>query len=216
MLTINTDSRFTAIFKKFLGRFTKGRTAGILNLSKGFSKLSGREKGLIVLVCGVGLILLSVRVGKEVNKIFLQQSEELKALRAAVVETAEIIKTYQEAAERKEAIEQAFKQIGRPEGILSHLERTVQNAISETTTPDISPQAPRPFGGGYEQLPYRISFRSSELGRIVTLLKNLTYGTPRYLMTSLELNPRGGQLIDVVIEVSSITKSEMPPGGGTS
>ena len=70
---------------------------------------------------------------------------------------------------------------------------------------DITPGQTRAFGGSYEQAAFTVRFSTSSLSTLVDLLKEITTGAKRMLLTSLAVSKDpSGERLRVEISVSSI------------
>lgn len=187
-----------------------------LNVAQVFSqittallRLSGREQMYIVIALGIAVSMGAARLINTTKSHFSQQKNVLNNLQQNAGELGGLIRSYLSTLQRKRDIEGQYEQIGQSDGSLSYLERTVNTIVG--VSPEISSLPARPFGVRYEQIPFRVQFRTRESNKLFSLLGTLTRGTQRYLITKIEISPRIDKQLDVVMELSSLALKENKP-----
>jgi len=189
--------------------FSEGRAAAttIVKILKYFQSLSSREQ-LIIIVAGLTALLMVTAQGASlIKKAFSKQYDSLVALQLNAENLGSLIPTYLTTLKRKQEIEAQYEQIGPSDGSLSYLERTITSIMG--VSPEISSLPTRPFGVRYQQIPFRVQFRTRESEKLFSLLSTLTRGTQKYLISRIEISPRTiDKQLEVIMELSSLARKE--------
>ena len=165
-----------------------------------------REKVLIYGGLGVLIpLFLNQLAIKPVIGAFQDQTQTLEQLRQDFQTTPFILDRYRKVAQKKQDIENEFKQVEIKEGEQSLLETILTGKVDAGF--DITPGQTRGFGGSYEQASFQVRFTTTSLSTLVDLLKEITTGAKRMLLTSMSISKdASGEKLRVELSVSSIRK----------
>jgi hypothetical protein len=153
------------------------------------------------------LLMVGAQGASLIKKAFSKQYDSLIALQLNAEDLGSLIPTYLTTLQRKQEIEAQYEQIGPSDGSLSYLERTITSIIG--VSPEISSLPARPFGVRYQQIPFRVQFRTRESEKLFSLLSALTRGTQKYLISRIEISPRTiDKQLEIVMELSSLARKE--------
>jgi hypothetical protein len=169
-----------------------------------YQNLSQREK---LLVIGGVLVLAPLFINtlliKPIYEKFKAQTAALAQLESDIKTVPFILDRYRRFAAKKTDLENEFKQVEIKEGEQSLLENIVSGKVDPGF--DITAGQTRNFGGSYEQAAFTVRFSISSLSTLVDLLKEITTGAKRMLLTSLTISKDpSGEKLRVEISVSSI------------
>ena len=170
--------------------------------------LSPREKNLLVGGVSVLLIISVMIVNRPISSRFEEQSLELIKVQQDAHNIANELNRYQRLIQRRAEIEQDFKSVEIREGALSHLEGLIRSKAGiEQGQFTIKDQPPKPFGNQYEQAFFTVNFNTTNYPRLIDFLEELVDGPKPLVIKRLDLKrSRGGDRLEVELEISSITK----------
>jgi len=173
-----------------------------------YTKMSSRERGLVVVVVLVVGVILSFNICSCTNQIFKAQQAEMERAKTESESVALVLKNYFKFKRKRDAIENQYKEVEISEGALSYLENLVKTkAQIELGRFQISDSAAKPFGLNFEQQPFSIKFSTTNLQAFVEFLKELSEGVKPFVFSSLDLSRmRGSDQLQVAMEVSSVRR----------
>jgi hypothetical protein len=178
-----------------------------------WERLSSREKGIIASALGVAVVLGLHQVWQPIRDAFAAQTALIEVADRDLASLSSSVRDYQRLKARRDELEGEFSQVESREGSVSYLESlfrtTLQAKPGEYT---IDPDE----GGGSEgaDSTYRLSFRTANLSNLVTFMKDLTYGSQRFLMPKLTIDRSfAGDRLEVKATLKTVGKSS---GGSPS
>lgn len=192
---------------EYMARFKRANSVLLSRLSNEFSKLSGRERLIVLLALGVVLSFLGSSGYSKVTDIFGEQARLLEEAENQAQSVPGLLSNYAKLTQRREEIKNRYKQFERREGTLSYLEKLIQNKSSET--PLIVEGQPQQFGVQFEQVKFTITrIRVNSMENLADLLSELVSGKQPFLITRLQIDrPYSGNRVDVELDVVSIAEA---------
>lgn len=174
-----------------------------------YVKLSSREKigvwvaALVVVYFAFDMIYAPLAASFDKQVFELQKVDQ--DLKTVTIQLAR----YRDLKQRFSVIEEQFKKAPPAEGVLSYIDSLLSSkAQLRSGQYSIQPNARRPLGEQFEQLPFTIKFDITDLAALVTFLKELIHGDKPLLVTRLDINKsRRLDKLSVLIDVSSITSN---------
>lgn len=177
---------------------------------KAYDNFSGREQMLLVGGLGIFLLLATMAIVQPIQNLFSEQSLQLVEAENNVREMASAINRYQRLVQRRTEIERDFQSVEIKESALSLLEGLIKGkaGISQGAF-TIKEQAPKPFGNNYLQTFFAVKFSTTDYPRLIDFLQEMVDGPKPLVLKRLDVKRnRGGDKLDVDLEVSSITKEK--------
>jgi hypothetical protein len=177
--------------------------------------LSAREKWIVGVAAAALMSMGIYQVAVPLQERFQMQAIELEEARRNLESVDRDLKFYYQLKTRRDEIENEYRRVETREGTYSHLERLITTKLGiPPARVSISDRPAQPFGPNYQQTPLSIKFKTSDLGKLVEFLKELAYGKEPLLMTKLDIRKTPmGDLLDVDVEVSSISRASEPERG---
>jgi hypothetical protein len=173
-----------------------------------YGGLSERERKLLAVGILVTIVIAVLAVTQPIRSIFAEQNLELEKVIMESQQISTELTRYQRLISRRREVEQEFKSVELKDGALSHLEGLIRDkaGIGQGAF-TIKDQAPRPFGNDYQQTFFTVNFATTDYPKLIDFLQELVAGKQPLLLKRLSLKrSRGGEKLDVDIEVSSISK----------
>ncbi len=170
-----------------------------------FRQRTPREKVMLV---AAGLILAFMVVYpvvvEPVQEAFARQSEQLRTLSNAYNNTPKVLERYATLQLRRNELEKFYSEINVSEDPLAYLEnllRDVAKAKPGEYTANARQGSSR--GDKYITKSFNASFQASSMENVAAFLKALTTGSQPMLLSSINLERRGGgETLYVQFEVS--------------
>ena len=171
------------------------------------AKSSARERALAV-IAGLSIVtVLGYQSVTWVSTQFQEQDQRLTESKKNLERAAVLLDSYVKLSARKQQIEKEYQQIELKEGGLAYLEKLVREEAGVTEGFKIVDSPPKPFGGGYEQTSFAITFGEPNLDKLVSFLTALVKGRQPFILSKLDVQKsRRGDRLDVDIEASGIRK----------
>ena len=177
-------------------------------LKEQYSKLSPEKQKLSLAVL-IGIpIVIAFSIYSPIIEAFSSQSIELEEIQKKVTSVIPVeLKNHFRLKNLRSDIEKEYKQIELHEGTLSYLEKLVKDQIgvNQDYFSIDDNQPPQPFGSIFERTPFTIRFKTSNLEKMTSFLKELSYGKQPFLITKLDMTKTYSGL-DIIIDVVSISK----------
>jgi len=179
-----------------------------LRVKSEFSKLSGREWGLVAAGVATLLFIAVYLVGEWVVGSLGAQAARMQRLEDSMTSLPARLDTYGRLKARREGIENQFRAVEIKEGALSYLENLIRNKAGVASGFTIRDLSARPFGGDFEQVPYSVKFTSSNLTTMIEFLKELIHGKQPFIVSKLDLQMnRTLDSLEVDLDVSTIHRN---------
>lgn len=173
-----------------------------------FQKLSRREKLLILVPSVLAILFVCYSlILTPVQEAFAKQKEDIKQAQINMEIADTTLKDYFRLKNRREEIEEQYKEIESKESGITVLEGLLRSKLELTPgTFKIVDGTPQAFGGSYEKTQFSVRFNSSDLGKLVAFLQELVHGKSPMILKRLDMKKRGDRAIDVDMDVSSIRR----------
>lgn len=172
-----------------------------------YENLSTRERVILYLGIVFLLSMFLLFVYDKISESLTTQERKIKRLEQNFLAANDRLAVYSKLEARLRSVESEFKRAGPSGGIRSYLESTLKNTAKLSAGDyTIRPGAVRSLGSKYKQSPFNIRFDTTKIERIVDLLKELTQGDSKLLLSKLDITKsRRADKLSVNIDVSSIT-----------
>lgn len=172
-----------------------------------YQALTVREKVIIIVAAAVALGILLYKIYEPIQRVFVQQKDELSTLSASMQTVAPQVERYVKLRARRDAIEEEYKEVEFKEGALSHLENLVRNKAGISSGFTIKDNPPKEFGGNYEQTLFNIKFTTTNLETLVAFLGELTNGAKPLVVSKVDIQrSKFADRLEVDIDASSIRR----------
>lgn len=170
--------------------------------------LTTREQQILV---GCGLVVIIAILGTAwtaVQEAFDSQSARITQVEMQLSKLGSEIEQYSKWKQRKDSIEERFRQVEIKEGVSSHLETLLRTKAEISRGFSIKDLGVKEFGKEYKQESYTVTFSTANLPALVTFLKELLYGARPVVLGRLDLDmPAHRSALDVRVEVAAIRKA---------
>ena len=173
-----------------------------------FTKLSQREKVIVVAATLIGVVLGIHALYEPIQIAFEEQSVQLAKIETDKKTVEIVLDRYQKLVQKKRALESRYQEFEIKEGVLSYLERLVKE---KGKVPDgkykITSNKEREFGGSYEQAPFTIKFDTASMPDLIEFLNEVVQGAQPLILTRIDLTKSPvTSLLTVEVDVSTIRK----------
>ncbi len=173
-----------------------------------FTKLSQREKVIVVAAALIGLVFGAHSLYEPIQIAFEEQSVQLAKIETDKKTVEIVLDRYQKLVQKKRALESRYQEFEIKEGVLSYLERLVKE---KGKVPDgkykITSNKEREFGGSYEQAPFTIKFDTASMPDLIEFLNEVVQGAQPLILTRIDLTKSPvTSLLTVEVDVSTIRK----------
>ena len=167
-------------------------------------RFSMREKALIG---GCVLVIIPFCIYEyailPVREAFSEQEKRIAKLTDEYKSVPFILDRYTRLKQKRDQLETEFKEVEIKEGEQSLLENILSGKVDVGF--DIVAGGTHAFGGSYEQANFTVRFTTSSLSSVVSVLKEVSTGSKRLIITTLLLSrDPNADKIKVEVGVSSI------------
>jgi len=177
-------------------------------LREQMSKLSLRERvfllACVIVVSGFAMYEFVITPFSEALHA---QSAQMEALERSVGTLGVLLNRYQKLQEKRQAIEEQYREVEIKEGVRAHLESLVKSKAGIASGYVIKSVRDQPFGMNYGQETFLVKFETVNFPAAVDFLEEVVYGKRPLILTRLDLKKgRNGENVAVEVDVSSIKK----------
>ncbi|NLF26234.1 MAG: hypothetical protein GX589_11340 [Deltaproteobacteria bacterium] len=186
------------------------RFKALIATAKERAKLvSTRERIALGLMLVLAFVWVIYKFYGVVSNAFLAQSARLSTANSNCRALPFVLERNFKLESRKKAIEKAYQEAQVISEPLAQLETLLKSKPAIDRSFSINDSEPRRFGGKYEQHTFTVRFNISDYPQLVDLLKELTGGPKPFMLKEIKITKtRGGQRLEVGLEVSSIKRIE--------
>ena len=195
-------------FSKFIPRSVALQAGSIWrSLSEIYRKFSPREK-FIVGICGAIVVLfLANELYAPVAEAFENQTLEVEQAKNALDLVAPEIQRYKKLKTKRDEIENKYRQVEFQEGVLSHLEKLINEKLGLTSGAFTITDKSQDFGAEYTQRIFTIKFKVTNMAKFVDFLKEIVKGPKPLLLSRVDATKSyTGDRLDVEIDASSLSR----------
>lgn len=173
-----------------------------------YIKLSLREKSMLIVIALFFVLYITYSyIYTPVQEAFANQQIELDQASKNMDILAVMLEKHSKLKARRDEIEAQYEEIEAKESGITLLERLIGSKFSlPPGSFQIKDGTPQEFGGSYEKTSYVVKFKTSDLDKLVSFLKELVHGSNPMILKRLDLKKQGDRIIDVDMDVSSIRK----------
>lgn len=180
----------------------------IENLKQKFLNLSSREQVMVLGTLALCLFYILNFAFNNVTKLSQKQEERLKIAERDLNAMPNVVERHMSLKFRQKAAEKEFENIKLSDGALAHLENLIQEVAGISDGYLIKDKAPQKFSDKYQQLPFQVTFNTTDFEKLIDFLMELENGEKPLILSSLNLTKSGGRnpKIRVQIVASAVEK----------
>ena len=173
-----------------------------------YAKFSPREKGLVLLGFVVVCSILAMFSYDTISGAFANQLQEIAKAEHDMAEASKLLEDFVRLQGKKASLEskfEAFENAEAKQGTASYLEAIAESKAKVAKSAfSVSPQAPRPFGNGFEIVAYPSRFATSSLPDLLEFLREIAHGPRPLIFSSLKIQKNRNNTLTVDLGISSI------------
>ena len=172
------------------------------------NKLSLRERVfLVACVLVVGGIGMYEFIITPFSAALEAQSAKMEGVQRSVGTLKVLLDRHHRLQEKRQAIEEQYREVEIKEGVRAHLESLVKSKAGIASGYVIKSVRDQPFGMNYGQETFLVKFETVNFPATVDFLEEIVYGKRPLILTRLDLKKgRNAENVAVEVDVSSIKK----------
>ena len=159
--------------------------------------------GSLVVVAAMAIY----QIYEPIRAAFQAQSEQLASIEESMKSVGPNVERYLKLKQRRDAIEEEYKEVEFKEGALSHLENLVRTKAGITSGFTIKDNPPREFGGNYEQTLFSIKLTTTNLQTLIDFLNETINGQRPLIVSKVDIQKsKFADRLEVDVDASSIRR----------
>lgn len=175
-----------------------------------FKKLSKREQNIVVGSLVILFLMLAYLIYDPISSSFSRQQQDIEKTYSDIKTAKLLLDRFQELNIRSEEIQAKFKAVETGEAPRSQIERLIKEKAGVSSLPTINNLPAQSFGSGYEQVPFAVQFKTSNLDGLVDFLVELVHGQRPMLLGKFEIRKNAiSRELEVDLEVSTLRKASV-------
>lgn len=180
----------------------------IEDLKQKFLNLSAREQFLVFATVAICLIYVLNFALENISNLNTVQKERLNVAERDLNAMPNVVERHMALKLRQKSAEKEFENIKLSDGALAHIENLIKDVAGIPQGYLIKDKAPQKFSEKYQQLPFQVTFNTTDFERLINFLMELENGEKPLILSSLNLTKSGGRnpKIRVQIVASAVEK----------
>lgn len=175
--------------------------------SEYFNKLSGQEKGLILLLVVLCIFIIGHNIYDNINSIFQEKEKEYIEIEKWRNALPYRIISYLQLNAKKSALENEYNSMQGSNDVRADLEDTLKKQNGVQSNFSIKALSSEKFADIYEQTPYNVVFSISDYQGLINILKELQEGDKPLIIKTIDITKsQGGRFLSVKLDLIGLRR----------